>query len=94
MEMLLRLLTPHNVLLLAAAVVILRMSVEYYRRKSHRFVAFLMGTGSGIAALLLAHYYGGIIHFTPPLTVYTLFVAAVAGIPGVILLYLMQILAL
>ncbi len=92
MEMLLQLLTPRNVLLLVAIVVILRMGIEYYRRKTHRFVSFLIGTCSGIAALLLLHFYGGVIHFTPPLTIYTVFVAAGAGIPGVGLLYLMELL--
>lgn len=94
MKLLMQMLTPQNVLLLTAGIVILRMSYEYLHRKSHRFAAFLIGTGSGIASLLLAHYYGGmiLIHFSPPLTLYTLFVAAAGGIPGVLLLYVMQLL--
>ena len=91
LEMLLRLLTPHNLLLLLAGAAVLRMSAEYLRRKTDRLPAFLLGTGSGIAALLLLHCYGDAGGFAPPLTVYTLFVSAVAGIPGVLLLYLFQI---
>ena len=94
MDKLLRLLTPHHFLLLTAGAAALRMAAAYLHRRKNRVPAFLLGTGSGIAALFLLHYYGSPIGFTPPLSVYTLFVAAVAGIPGVILLYLMQLLQL
>ena len=92
--MLLRLLTPYNVLLLLACAVFLRMCAEYLHRKTHRISAFLLGTGSGIAALLLASFFGDTVGFSLPVTLYTLFVSAAAGIPGVLLLYLMHILKL
>ena len=93
MDLVLRLLTPHHVLLLAAVMSLLRMCAEYARRKAHRMAAFLIGTGSGIAVLLLLHGFGSAIGFVPPVTVYTLTVSAVLGIPGIVLLRLMQLLA-
>lgn len=91
MKMLLLLLTPRRVLMLLACAAVLRTGYEYLHRKTHRAAAFLLGTGSGIAALLLAHFYGSAVGFTPPVTLHTLFVSAAAGIPGVILLYLLRL---
>lgn len=80
------LLTPAHILTLIAAVSVLWMLYEYLHRKKHRLAAMLAGTGSGIAALLLAHFYGDAIGFAPPLTLCTVGIAAVGGIPGVLLL--------
>ena len=93
METVLHLLTPHNLLLLTACAAVLRMCIESLHRKTHRLAAFLIGTLSGTAALLLLHFSGGRFGFAPPLTLYTLFVSAVAGIPGVLLLLLMRLLS-
>lgn len=68
---------------ICAAVYMLR---EYVRRKKHRLLAFLFGTGSGIAGLLLLHVFGEQWGLALPLTVFHLAVAAVAGLPGVLLL--------
>ena len=86
--------TPQTVLLLIAAAAVIWMLCEYLHRKRTRCAAFLTGTLSGIAALVLCHFFGARIGFVPPLTVCTLSVAAVAGIPGVILLAVMQMLDL
>lgn len=88
------LLMPEHLLWLIAAAAVLWMLYEYLHRKQHRLLAVFAGTGSGIAALLLAHFYGDAIGFAPPLTLCTLGVAAVCGIPGVLLLAVLHILTL
>lgn len=87
-------LPPQTVLMLTAAAGILWMLWEYLRRRRTKCAAFLLGTFSGIASLVLCHFYGAGIGFTPPLTLCTLGIAAAAGIPGVILLAVMQLLGL
>lgn len=87
-------LTPQHILLLLAAGAVLFIMYEYLHRKTNRLAAFFTGTLSGLAALLLAHFCGDAIGFVPPLTVYTAAVAAVAGVPGVLMLALMQYLKL
>ena len=64
---------------------VLLMVIEYVRQK-RKLPALLMGAGSGLAALILLHEYGGAIGFVPPLTLVTVGISAVLGIPGVILL--------
>lgn len=87
-------LTPRHALLLIGGAAVIWMLYEYLHRKLHRLAAFLTGTCSGIAALLLLHVFGAQIGISPPLTLYTLGVSAVAGIPGVLLLVVMQMLEL
>lgn len=94
MSLLIAWLTPEHVLLLIGGIAVIWMLYEYLHRKQHRLAAFLAGTGSGIAVLLLLHIFGTKIGISPPLTLYTLGISAVAGIPGVLLLILMQLLQL
>ncbi|HAM68848.1 MAG TPA: hypothetical protein DCP68_04460 [Ruminococcus sp.] len=87
------LLTPHSLLLLTAALSLLWMLREYLRRRT-KAAAFFLGTLSGIAALLICHFFGAAFGFVPPLTVWTAAVSAVAGIPGVVLLAVIDLLKL
>lgn len=86
--------TPQTALLLIAAAAVIWMLYEYLHRKRTRCAAFLTGTLSGIAALVLCHFFGARIGFVPPLTVCNLAAAAIAGIPAVILLAVMELLHL
>lgn len=73
------------ILCMIGAAAVLLMAVEYFRQKRKLFALFV-GAGSGLAVLVLLHAYGGAIGFTPPLTALTVGIAAVLGIPGVVLL--------
>ena len=85
-------LTPENTLLLTGCTAVLWMLYEYLHRKQTKRAAFLLGTLSGPAVLLLLHFFGSRIGFAPPLTVWTASVSAAAGIPGVLLLALLHFL--
>jgi|GEM_PF-604860 len=84
-------LTPEHGLLLIGAAAIIGMLAEYLRHK-RKLAAVLIGTASGIATLLLLHFYGEPLGFTPPLTAFTVGTAAVGGIPAVLLLALLNLL--
>ncbi|MBR6761152.1 MAG: pro-sigmaK processing inhibitor BofA family protein [Oscillospiraceae bacterium] len=85
MDKLISLLTPNN-LLWAAAILILLFLLREYRRQRHPIRVFLMSSGSGLAALLLAHFFGDVIGFSPPFSLFTIGISAVLGVPGVLLL--------
>ena len=87
-------LPPERLLLLTGCVCVLWMACEYLHRKRTRLAAFLLGTLSGSGVLLLLHFFGSGIGFAPPLTCWTLSAAVVAGIPGVLFLWLMHMLHL
>ncbi|MBQ6039377.1 MAG: pro-sigmaK processing inhibitor BofA family protein [Oscillospiraceae bacterium] len=84
------LLTARYLLPALACAGALWMLYEYARPRKHRLAAVLCGTGSGIAALLLLHRYGGTLGFEPALNILNLGVSAVAGVPGVLLLMLLE----
>ena len=82
-------LTPEHCLIGIGAAAVLGMLAEYLRRK-RKLRAMAAGSGSGIAALLLLHFYGASLGCTLPLNVFTLCAAAVGGIPGTGLLWLLN----
>lgn len=94
MEMIRDFLTPEHVLLLCAGAMLLAMLCEYLRRKTNRRTAFLLGTGSGLSALLLVHFFGEAIGIVLPLTLCDLGISLVAGIPGVLVLIALRLLNL
>lgn len=81
---------PAHLLTAAGLISCLWMLYEYLRRREHRLLAFLAGSGSGIAALLLIRLHGGLFGFYPRLTLPVLGTAFVCGIPGVLLLWLLE----
>lgn len=85
MDKLFAILTPSRLLLLIGIVAILIMGYEVLRRK-HRLRVMLLGSGSGIAALVLLHCWGDAIGLYLPLTLLHMGVAGVMGIPGVLLI--------
>lgn len=66
------------------------MLYEYLRRKKSRVPACTVGCTSGVVLLILLHFYGDAFGISLPLTVGTIGAAAVCGIPGVLLLCLLE----
>lgn len=58
----------------------------YYVRRKHPFLSALRGSLSGLAGLVLMHYLGGIIGFSPEMNLFNIIQAALLGIPGVVLM--------
>ncbi len=82
-------LSPPYVLCVLGIAAVLWMLIEYLRCK-RRLLAVIIGMGSGIATLVLAHCYGAAIGFSPPLNLFTVSVSLVGGVPGVLLMALLQ----
>ncbi|MBQ7013507.1 MAG: hypothetical protein IJN11_06300 [Oscillospiraceae bacterium] len=74
-------------LLLAAIGVCL---LVFYLLRKRRVRTFLLGGTTGLGSLILLHIYGGIIGFTPTLSVMNIAVSVFLGVPGVVLLYVME----
>lgn len=58
----------------------------YYCRCVHKIRAVLAGSGSGLAALLLLHYFGNVVGFVPEVNLFNLMQSVILGIPGVLLM--------
>lgn len=63
-------------------------AILFYLRHRKRIRAFLLGSVTGLTALVLLHFYGGAVGFVPTLCLTNLLVCTVFGIPGVALLAL------
>lgn len=77
-------LTAEQWLCVTALAAVLCMAAEYLRRK-RKLRAVFLGAGSGIAALLLLHRYGAAVGFAPSLNALNFGIAAVGGIPALLL---------
>lgn len=51
-----------------------------------RIRAFLLGSSTGLASLLLLHFFGDVIGFAPTLSAANLALSALLGVPGTLLL--------
>ena len=58
----------------------------YYMRRFHIVRSILIGGLSGWTALVLLHYFGGVIAFCPELNLFNFLQAAILGVPGVIMM--------
>jgi hypothetical protein len=58
----------------------------YYCRRQHPVRSLLWGTLTGLTGLLLLHYCGTWIGFTPAISLFHLMQAGILGIPGVIMM--------
>lgn len=67
---------------IAIGIIMLRI---YAKRKS-TIKSALFGMLSGGAALILLHYFGGYIGFSPPLNLFNTMVSLLLGIPGLTLI--------
>lgn len=62
----------------------------YYLRRRHRIRSVLVGSGSGLLALLLVHYGGNLIGYAPALNALHLVQSMILGVPGVILMVVLH----
>lgn len=58
-----------------------------YRRQKHPVLSLLVGSASGIIGLFLWHHYGTFLGYQPPLTLGTISLSAIGGIPALLLLW-------
>lgn len=62
----------------------------YYLRRKHTIRSLLAGSLSGFLALLLVHYGGVLIGYTPALNALHFVQSLVLGVPGVILMVVLH----
>lgn len=62
----------------------------YYMRRVHKIRSFLAGACSGLLALLLVHYAGTWIGYSPALNLLHVLQAGILGVPGVILMVVLH----
>ncbi len=62
----------------------------YYLRRKHTIRSILWGTLTGLTGLILLHYFGGIISFSPELNLFNIAQAGILGIPGVVLMVIIH----
>ncbi len=66
------------------------MMFLYYMRRVHKIRSFLAGACSGLLALLLVHYAGTWIGYSPALNLLHVLQAGILGVPGVILMVVLH----
>lgn len=66
-------------------------AVLFYMRHRKRIRAFLLGAVTGLTALVLLHFYGSAIGFTPTLCMTNLLLSGIFGVPGVALIAMGQL---
>lgn len=60
--------------------------IIYYARRKHTVRSALSGMLSGGAALLLLHYFGDNLGYSPPVNLFNTAVSLVLGVPGAALI--------
>lgn len=60
--------------------------LRYYAKRKHTIKSAFFGMLSGGTALILMHYFGSHVGFSPSLNLFNTMVSLVLGIPGVILI--------
>ena len=63
----------------------------YYLRCYRTFRSMLWGVSGGLVLLVLMHYCGGFIGFVPELNLFNIMQAGVLGVPGVVLMAVVNI---
>lgn len=62
----------------------------YYLRRRHTVRSILWGMLTGLTGLILLHYFGGVISFSPELNLFNITQAGILGIPGIVLMVIMH----
>ncbi|MDR0918940.1 MAG: pro-sigmaK processing inhibitor BofA family protein [Oscillospiraceae bacterium] len=62
----------------------------YYAKRKKTFISSVLGMGSGMAALLVLHYFGESINFAPELSMFNTLTALILGVPGVIMMIIVN----
>ncbi|MGN0613266.1 MAG: pro-sigmaK processing inhibitor BofA family protein [Porcipelethomonas sp.] len=60
--------------------------LRFYAKRKNTVRSAFFGMISGGIALVLLHYFGGYIGFTPPVNLFNTMVSLILGIPGVVLI--------
>lgn len=63
---------------------------SYYLRRKHPIRSIVVGTGSGLLALLLVHYGGSFIGYVPTLNLLHILQSMILGVPGVIFMVVLH----
>jgi hypothetical protein len=63
----------------------------YYTKRKRTLMSSIIGMGSGMAALLILHYFGSGINFTPELSMFNTMTALILGVPGVVLMLVINL---
>lgn len=74
---------------IAVAASAIVMTVHYLKSQKPAKTAFF-GMGSGAVFLTLLHFFGGYVGFSVPLNFFTAVLSLILGIPGVIIVALME----
>lgn len=64
--------------------------IAFYAKRKHTVKSALSGMLSGAAALLLLHYFGDNIGYQPSLNLFNTMTALVLGVPGVIIMFIIN----
>lgn len=64
--------------------------IIYYLRRSHTLRSALWGMFTGFAGLILLHYFGSVLGYSPELNLFNISTAGILGIPGVVLMLIMH----
>lgn len=60
--------------------------LRYYAKRKHTVKSAFFGMLSGGTVLVIMHYFGSHIGFSPPLNLFNTMISLVLGVPGVILI--------
>lgn len=63
----------------------------YYARRKHTVRSVFFGMLSGCIALVLMHYFGGKLGFAPPVNLFNTAVSLILGVPGVVLIMVVNL---
>jgi hypothetical protein len=63
----------------------------YYVKRKRSFVSSVVGMGTGMIALLIMHFFGSTIGYSPQLNLFNTMTALVLGVPGVIMMTVVNI---
>lgn len=75
-------------------VAIILIMVVYYAKRKNTIRSAFVGMLSGVAALVLLHYFGDRIGYSPPVNMFNTGVALTLGIPGTALIMAVNIISL
>ena len=72
-----------DILFYSICAVVLLIMIIYYLKRKHKFLSALFGSCSGLTALFLVNYFGGMLGTNLPINVFNLCGSIVLGAPFV-----------
>lgn len=76
----------NDVLAKGILIIVGLLMFRFYAKRKSTFRSVVFGMASGGAALVAFHYLGDYIGFSPPLNIFNTALSLIFGIPGVVLL--------